>query len=173
LRALEQAPRSTFERLVRRYGRLVSRVVAKAARGQAKGAEADIEQRVMVGLWRQLSREQTVEHPSSYLYRAAVRETVRYLKEESRRGQVALDEAVEQAAPLPDPEQSLAAREQGRRLEAALERLLPERAVAVRAHLEGHEVQEIMKLHGWPYQKARNLIARGMADLREALGGRD
>jgi hypothetical protein len=26
-----------------------------------------------------------------------------------------------------------------------------------------------MAMHGWPYQKARNLVARGMAELREAL----
>jgi RNA polymerase sigma factor (sigma-70 family) len=168
---MAEPPHTTFERLVRRYGLLVSRVVAKVARGKASGAEADIEQRVLVGLWRQISREQTVEHPSSYLYRAAVRETVRYLKEESRRGQVTLEEAAEQAAPSLDPEQSMAARQQAGRLEAALATLVPERAVAVRAHLEGHEVQEIMKLHGWPYQKARNLIARGMTDLRKALDG--
>lgn len=170
---MEDLPHTTFERLVRRYGRLISRVVAKASRGKAAGAEADIEQRVLVGLWRQISHEQKVEHPSSYLYRAAVRETVRYLKEEGRRGQVGLDEAAEQVAPSPTPEQSTVAREQARRLETALGTLRAERAVAVRAHLEGHEVQEIMKLHGWPYQKARNLIARGMADLRKALGGTD
>jgi len=170
---MAESPHTTFERLVRRYGQLVSRVVAKAARGNAHGGEADIEQRVMVGLWRQISREQTVEHPSSYLYRAAVRETVRYLKEEARRGQVGLDEAEEQASPSLNPEQSAGAQQQAQRLEAALGTLLPERAVAVRAHLEGHEVQEIMKLHGWPYQKARNLIARGMVDLRKALDGND
>jgi hypothetical protein len=27
-----------------------------------------------------------------------------------------------------------------------------------------------MSMHGWTYQKARNLVARGMADLRERLG---
>jgi hypothetical protein len=30
-------------------------------------------------------------------------------------------------------------------------------------------VDEIMARHGWSYQKARNLIARGMADLRRIL----
>jgi RNA polymerase sigma-70 factor (ECF subfamily) len=167
------ASESTFEQLMRRYGRLISRVVAKASRGQAAGAEPDIEQRVLVGLWRQLSREQRVEHPSSYLYRAAVRETVRAIKEESRRAQVPLEQAVERADPSPGPDEVLASREMQQHLEAALGRLLPERASAVRAHLAGHQVEEIMRVHGWPYQKARNLIARGMADLRRELGGRD
>ena len=39
----------------------------------------------------------------------------------------------------------------------------------MRAHLAGFDVQEIIGMYGWPYQKARNLIARGMADLRAAL----
>jgi DNA-directed RNA polymerase specialized sigma24 family protein len=39
----------------------------------------------------------------------------------------------------------------------------------VRAHLQGLSVAEIMALYGWSYQKARNLIARRMADLRGAL----
>jgi len=29
-----------------------------------------------------------------------------------------------------------------------------------------------MRMYGWPYQRARNLIARGMGDLRGALGAR-
>lgn len=37
------------------------------------------------------------------------------------------------------------------------------------AHLAGFSAEEIMAMHGWPYQKARNLIARGMAELREKL----
>ena len=44
-----------------------------------------------------------------------------------------------------------------------------DRAKAVRLHLAGHAVDEIMQVHGWTYQKARNLIARGMSDLRDAL----
>jgi DNA-directed RNA polymerase specialized sigma24 family protein len=48
-------------------------------------------------------------------------------------------------------------------------RCAPDRARAVKAHLAGFSVEEIMALCGWPYQRARNLIARGMADLRLAL----
>jgi DNA-directed RNA polymerase specialized sigma24 family protein len=42
----------------------------------------------------------------------------------------------------------------------------------VRAHLGGWSVQEIMDLTGWSYQKTRNLVARGMTDLRAALVAR-
>ena len=51
----------------------------------------------------------------------------------------------------------------------ALAAMAPDRARAVRGHLAGFSVEELMKLYGWTYQRARNLIARGMADLRSEL----
>ena len=39
----------------------------------------------------------------------------------------------------------------------------------MRAHLAGFGVQEIMEMHAWAVEKARNLISRGMQDLRTAL----
>jgi len=51
----------------------------------------------------------------------------------------------------------------------AIATLEPKRGQAVRAHLAGFSVHEIMEMQGWTYNTARNLIARGMADLRGAL----
>jgi DNA-directed RNA polymerase specialized sigma24 family protein len=48
-------------------------------------------------------------------------------------------------------------------------RLPPERREAVQAHLAGYDVNEIMRMFGWNYQKARNLVGRGMMDLRAML----
>ena len=33
----------------------------------------------------------------------------------------------------------------------------------------GFSAQEIMTMQGWPYNTTRNLVARGMADLRREL----
>jgi DNA-directed RNA polymerase specialized sigma24 family protein len=99
---------SRFEGMVRQYGRLISTVVARVG-GQATSLyREDIEQQVLIELWRQVDREQKIDHPSW----------------------------------------------------------------AVRAHLAGFDVREVMRMNGWTYQKARNLIARGMAELREALQDR-
>ena len=54
----------------------------------------------------------------------------------------------------------------------ALELLAPDRARAVRGHLAGLDAHELMQLYGWSYQRTRNLVARGMADLRDALRAR-
>ena len=160
-----------FEELIGQYGKLISRVIARVGRRVDASARDDIEQKVLISLWKQLSGEQRVNHPSSYIYQAAVRETVRALKQQDLSLPPATDEEamVQVADCSPDSHQQLASKQQAQQLEAALGRLAPERGRAVRAHLQGFEVEEIMALQGWPYQKARNLIARGMADLRQHL----
>lgn len=162
---------SHFDELVGSYGKLITRVIARVGGRVDASSRDDIEQKVLISLWKQLSGEQRVSHPSSYIYKAAVRETVRALRQQDRQDQPAAheEEMVQVADARPDSHQQLASKEQAAQLEAALSALTPDRARAVRAHLLGWEVEEIMTLQGWPYQKARNLIARGMADLRQHL----
>jgi DNA-directed RNA polymerase specialized sigma24 family protein len=76
------------------------------------------------------------------------------------------------AEPSAGPHPTVEHEEDAAAIEAALRELPPERETAVRLHLMGYDVAEVMRLHDWPYQKARNLIARGMADLRADLRAR-
>jgi hypothetical protein len=39
----------------------------------------------------------------------------------------------------------------------------------VQGYLAGFSVPELMTMYGWSYERARNLSARGMADLRARL----
>ena len=126
-----------------------------------------------MSLWLQVSREQTITHPSSYIYRAAIRETVRAVRQELDRVRthtsIDAGEGGTIASVAPDPQAAAEANETRGHIENAIRRLAPDRQKAVRLHLAGYDVEEIMQVHGWPYQKARNLIARGMAELRSEL----
>jgi RNA polymerase sigma factor (sigma-70 family) len=155
-----------FEELVQRYGRLIKSVVARVAR-RHRGLTDDIEQRVATALWRRIDADATIEHPATYIYRCAVREAVRAVQREEARATELLDDELPGAAPAPD--QALAGRELAERVARCAAGLGDERRRAVTAHLAGFTVEEIMAMHGWPYQKARNLIARGMSDLRARL----
>jgi RNA polymerase sigma factor (sigma-70 family) len=161
-------PDEELAALVQRYGALIRGAVAKALGRRDDAIGDDVAQQVSEALWKQLRREQVIEHPSSYLYRCAVRETVRIIQRELDRGEVALDHAAAVAAAA-RPDALLEARELAHATEVVLDQLAPDRAAAVRAHLAGFSVDEIMAMHGWSYQKARNLIARGIADLRLRL----
>jgi len=168
---VNEGARERLEQLVHAYTGLIRRVVAKVSRRKDSDLGDEIVQRVTISMWKHLEGEQTVEKPASYLYRCAIRETVRELRRE-----IASDDPEEIlsacAAMADDPEQALRAGELRRETEAALAAMNRDRALAVRAHVLGFSVEEIMKLYGWSYEKARNLIARGTADLRRALRDR-
>jgi RNA polymerase sigma factor (sigma-70 family) len=86
------------------------------------------------------------------------------------------DEYEDEGAPLAlfsDPNRSPEA-EAGRKqlagkVQAALSRLSDNRRRAVGLYLEGMTSQEIATLLGWSEPKARNLLYRGLSDLRAQL----
>ncbi len=159
-----------FGHLVRQYSRLIRSAVARVAGTSAAGICDDVEQKVLLALWQAMPGEQMPDHPSSYIYRAAVRETIRAvrgLKETSELGPDA--DKADLSAP---PDALMEAKELGRAIRSALSEIGADRRRAVTAHLVGYEVKEMMAMFDWPYHKARNLIARGMADLRRKLDAR-
>ena len=166
-------PDAVIRDLLEKYGTLISRVVARVGGRAIQDSREDVAQAVAMSLWQQVSREQTITHPSSYIYRAAIRETVRAVKQELERMRTHAPIDAEDGPALPSssptPESSAESNELGSRIDRAISSLLEERGKAVRAHLAGYSVEEIMEAYGWPYQKARNLIARGMGDLRDQL----
>ncbi|NOZ94202.1 MAG: RNA polymerase sigma factor [Acidobacteria bacterium] len=159
-----------FEELARQYAHLIRAVVGRVA-GPAAGSVADdVEQQVLMALWKVTNAgEQIIHHPASYIYRVAVRETVRLLRDEHRRKEVAAAAWEMEDTGVPDMDRIVEGRELGRLIAKTLQELTGDRRRAVQAHLAGFSVREIMEMFDWPYNKARNLIARGMADLRRGL----
>jgi len=157
-----------IEAFVRQYARLVRTVAMRVGGARGREVADDVEQRVFLSIWQQMQREQTITNPSSYVYRCAVRETVRMLTE--------IDEPAE-ADPVEldqqpggdTPADRLARRERARLTAEALRDLAVDRRRAVQAHLAGFSVNETMTMYQWSYQRARNLVARGMTDLRAGL----
>jgi RNA polymerase sigma factor (sigma-70 family) len=159
--------------LVHDYGRLIAQAIRRVVGSAGLPDVSDIEQQVHVALWRQLRREQAIEYPASYVYKAAVREAVRAVRRYRARAEEPLESAPLQiAGPATRADRLTDARRVQDALAEALQAMAPDRARAVRGHLAGFNVEELMKLYGWTYQRARNLIARGMADLRAELRAR-
>ena len=132
----------------------------------------DVEQQVFLNVWKQLDREQIIENPGSYIYKCAVRETVRLLSAERESDSDSSERTDSAPGRGPAPDEQLASRERARVVSEALQTLLPDRRRAVQAYLAGFSVPETMTMYGWSYDRARNLSARGMADLRAALRAR-
>jgi RNA polymerase sigma factor (sigma-70 family) len=159
--------------LVHDYGRLIAQAIRRVIGPGGVPESSDIEQQVHIALWQQLRREQSIEYPASYVYKAAIREAVRAVRRYRTRAEEPLESAPTQVSgPETRADRLTDARRVQDAVAEALRAMAPDRARAVRGHLAGFSVEELMKLYGWTYQRARNLIARGMADLRADLRAR-
>lgn len=164
---------SELEAAVERFAALVRRV---GLRHQLPEADLeDVLQEVRIRLWRAGSRPQgeRIEPVSaSYVYRVAVSAAVDLLRRRRARGAeqtVALDETAELVADHSDPARSVEESELSAQLAGAIETITPSRRPVVRMYLAGYSGEEVAQVMGWSEAKTRNLLYRGLADLRVRL----
>src|SRR5262245_60478902 len=103
-----------LEALIRQFSKLVRSAAARVGGAQGRQIAEDVEQRVFLNLWKQLESEQNIANPASYLYRCAVRETIRLVS--SLRSYASIDEG-EAAGSLSStrpPDEQAELREQGK-----------------------------------------------------------
>lgn len=140
----------------------------------------DIVQESSIRLLRALESERDIRDLASYAYRIAATTTIdairrtRARREEQLRVEGDGDDEDRGPHVVPDspdrsPEREAGRSELLRKVESAVARLPENRQRAVRLHLEGMTTAEIGSLMEWTEPKARNLVYRGLADLREAL----
>jgi RNA polymerase sigma factor (sigma-70 family) len=139
-------------------------------------SEADVDevmQQVRIRLWQaQGDSEQISRSPASYVYRTAVSAALDLMRR--RRAQrvdqsVSLDDPVAVLPGRPDPQADLEFSELAQLVSRAIDDIPASRRAVVRMHLAGHPREEIAQLLGWSEAKTRNLLYRGMGDLRERL----
>ncbi len=165
---------SALDSLITRFGELLRQ--AGRRRGLAEQELDELLQDVRIRLWRALETGEKVSTVSaSYAYRTAQTAAVDLIRR--RRGKretplrtsgdgAPMDTMPVVAAPQLD---QLTRQEVAQRLEDALGELAQARRVPVRMYLAGYPREEIAQLLGWTEAKTRNLLYRGLADLRTQL----
>jgi RNA polymerase sigma-70 factor (ECF subfamily) len=118
----------------------------------------------------QKSNERNLDPGSSLIARVAYCATVDEIRRRRRRREVPVDEAREIVAihEVP-PDRAAGAREVGQAIRDCVEKLLPNRRLAVTLYLQGHTAPRTGTILGWSPKRAENMIFRGMADLRRCL----
>jgi RNA polymerase sigma factor (sigma-70 family) len=141
-------------------------------------AELDeLRQDVRIRLWRALSDgEKIASAPASYVYRTTMSAAVDRIRRARVRREETLDSAEAVVNPLPPlsgrrpgPAEDLDGAELMEVLAQAIAALSDSRRPVVRMHLAGYGREEISELLGWSEAKTRNLLYRGLAELRESL----
>jgi RNA polymerase sigma factor (sigma-70 family) len=161
-----------LESIMTRYSGVLRTV---GARYRLPSADLDeLAQEVRVRLWGALSSDERIDAVSpSYLYRAATTAAIDIVRRRrSSRGDsldMVDDAELSQRRAPPTPERDMSLRELGEQVEEALQSITASRRPVVRMYLAGYGTTEIGELLGWTEAKARNLVYRGLADLRVRL----
>lgn len=161
--------------LIERFDAFVRRT---ASRHGIAGAEIDdVVQDLRVRLWKSFGTAELIRRAKpSYMYRAAVSASLdiirrrRALKTSAARLDDVHPGALADARARADG--ALAADELSRAVHDALELLAESRRAVVRMYLAGYDRFEIADLLGWTEGKTRNLLYRGLEDLRGVLVSR-
>lgn len=162
----------TVEAVVSRFGSMVRQV---GRRYRLEESDLDeVMQEVRIRLWRaQRTSEQIGEVSTSYVYRTASSAALDVIRRRrSRRAEFhhSLDDGdAGVAVAAPGPHGELEGSEVAEQVSRAIETIPASRRPVVRMYLAGYPREEIAALMGWTEGKTRNLLYRGLADLRDRL----
>lgn len=135
---------------------------------------SDLVQEVRVRLWHALETgEKILAVPPSYVHRTAVTAALDVL----RRRRARRETPVRLSRPsgegilgeVPSVDDRLGSTELEDQVARSLEEIPESRRPVVRMYLAGYGREEIAELLGWTEAKTRNLLYRGLGDLRERL----
>jgi RNA polymerase sigma-70 factor (ECF subfamily) len=172
-----------FNAILEKYGAFLRQTIARICPKDLGIQFDDIEQEARLRLWRAIEAERKINFHGSYIYKIAVSVTINAIhraksrrEEQLRLAEDAVDEGAEEAQPITlaasednSPEAQAEREELLRKVDEAMARLQENRRLAVGLHLKGMTTDEIADLMGWSEPKARNLVYRGLKDLRDEL----
>lgn len=170
-------PSAALDGVIDRFGNLMYRV----GRG-LRLPDADIDeaiQDVRIRLWRTLASGQGADIrrlPATYVYRTTMSAMLDLIRRRRSRREAALESLDARVVPLPSgllsPDAGLHVEDLTRQVAAAIGEIAESRRAVVRMYLAGYAREEIARLLGWSEPKTRNLLYRGMDDLRARLTAR-
>jgi RNA polymerase sigma-70 factor (ECF subfamily) len=162
------ADEARFEELLTRYRRALRAAIARVISPRTGISTDDVEQEASLRLWRALSDGRTLDNPGAYVYRvgmAAAIDAVRALKAR-REQELDEDDLRTLTAPEPTPERAIGGRQLLERAAVVLTGLPDDHRRVVGLSLSGFARREIVDMTGWSETRVRNLLHRGLKDLR-------
>ena len=161
--------------LINRFDAFVRRT---ASRHGLSGPDLDdVVQDLRVRIWKSFGTADLIRRANpNYMYRAAVSASLDIIRRRRTAKSMAAPLDAVQDSALADPRASadglLASKELATAVHDALGLLAESRRSVVRMYLAGYDRFEIADLMGWTEGKTRNLLYRGLDDLRAILASR-
>jgi RNA polymerase sigma factor (sigma-70 family) len=159
-----------LESLVARFARFAGRVAHD--RGLHQEDLDELLQELRVRFWR-ARKDGLRDLSAGYVRRTAISAALDIIRRHRADRNVSIEDEGSGAPPLAtvasNPAELLDQSELAQLVAMAVEGLAPPRRAAVRLYLDGYRREEIAELLRWSDAKTRNLLYRGLADLRAVL----
>lgn len=161
-----------LEHIVSRFDAFIRR---SARRHGLQSHEVDeVVQELRVRMWKSLGTAELIRRAkASYIYRTAISASIDIIRRRRARRAESndIDEPIVETTidPRRRADAALEEDEVARAVHRGLALLAESRRAVVRMHLAGYDRYEIAELLGWSEPKTRNLLYRGLADLRQIL----
>jgi RNA polymerase sigma-70 factor (ECF subfamily) len=161
--------------VVTRFGDAMRRTARR--HGLSEDEIDDAIQDVRIRLWRALGTGEKIRRaPASYVHRTVVSAAIDFIRRRrARRDSVGKEEDVSALSVEDVPgraDRALNESEVADGVAKAIDELVESRRAVVRMYLAGYEREQIASLLGWTEPKTRNLLYRGLDDLRAMLTAR-
>lgn len=161
--------------LINRFAKLIKKVIIDTSPKIDPGDLEDIEQEITIKLWQEFRKsEKKIRRPYSYIWRVAYTTTSRMMQKLSKeRALTVPPETAEQEIlyqQQDNPVENMAAKEEWRSLlDHSIDSLPVSRGKVLKLHLMGMNIEEIAACLNWTAHKVRNLLYRGIGDLKKKL----
>ncbi|MCC6241425.1 MAG: sigma-70 family RNA polymerase sigma factor [Gemmatimonadaceae bacterium] len=177
---LSEAPEGelspALEDVVRRFGTFIRRT---AHRHRLASSEIeDVVQETRIRLWKALgTSERIAGAPATYIHRTAMSAALDFLRRRrARREEPLVTREIDGGGATStsllspyDAEERVNTTDVETAVARAVDALVESRRAVVRMYLAGYDREEIADLLGWSEAKTRNLLYRGLSDLRATL----
>jgi RNA polymerase sigma factor (sigma-70 family) len=166
------------EETIERFSLLIRSAIRKTCPSIDKSDMDDIEQEVKIAVWKEIRKsEKEIRNLGSYIWRVAYTTTSKVMKRLSEQRRALIDPQDEALEPEEKfktsqtelPEIQLQNKELAEIIRESVDSLIDSRRQVVKLYLSGLTADEMTKYFGWSDGKARNLLSRGLADLRKGL----
>lgn len=160
-----------IEAVLTRLGRMVRATGLRHGLGEEDAGA--LLQEVRIRLWRAHANSEEIGRlPTSYIYRTAITAALDLVRKRRRNEErePSIDTAPTAAlVSRSGTDADVLASDLGQAIMRELNTMVEARRIVVRMHLAGYEKEEITSMLGWSDAKVRNLLYRGLQDLRERL----
>ena len=131
----------------------------------------DIVQEIRIKIWRLLKHEKNIRNYPSYIKKIVNSSVIDFLRKRKRDdGIIFTEKQMKVSEGKKDfPATSLFDEELRDTLSQAVESLIESRRKVVRLHLLDMTIEEISAIYNWSSNKTRNLLYRGLTDLKRIL----